>query len=144
MKHFLIFLSLLITQQATAQKYILLDKQMYQAPEYVNTVTSNDKFNGFFPIEKKQIKEFIKTLEEISKMLSTPGFRGEAIQYEVGNVIFIGHAVDVMNEHRFDYVIFTNLNDQKFSMHLCNAKFRNATNAYFLNTWVKYIKNSLR
>jgi hypothetical protein len=32
----------------------------------------------------------------------------------------------------------------KVSMHLVDAKINNENNAYFVNTWIKYIKNTLK
>jgi hypothetical protein len=58
---FLIFL--IGSFAANAQKYALLDKHLVEPIIYTNKVTSNDKFNGFFPVEKKELPQFIKSLK---------------------------------------------------------------------------------
>jgi len=145
MKHFLLLLLFFIAAGTLpAQKYILLDTRIAMPVQSTNSITAADKYNGYFPIEKKNINQFIKALQEISSKLSATEAMGEPKQYEIGCVKFIGVAVPTAKEQRLDYVLTSDCDNLKISMHLCNAKISNASNAYFINTWIKYIKNGIR
>jgi hypothetical protein len=144
MKYFLLFGLMLGAQQLSAQKYVLLDTRIIQPATYSTTITSDDKFNGFFPVEKKNIKPFIKALEEIVKELSSTEALKSVQQFEIGCVKFAGVAVPMAKENRLDYVITSSCDNVKISMHLCDAKISNRSNIYFINTWIKYIKTSVK
>lgn len=144
MKYFLLVTLIFGSLQIKAQKYVLLDKRIAQPVTYSNTVTSADKFNGLFPVERKSLKQFINALEEIAKKLSTYSPLGEAKQYEIGCVKFTGITVPLAKGDRLDYVLISNCDNVKISMHLSDAKISNVNNAYFINTWIKYIKSSIK
>ena len=145
MKFFLLFFILFGSVNCEAQKYALLDEHLAQPVIYSNTVTTTDKFNGFFPVEKKMLPQFINTLEEIeSKLSSKGGPLGEAKQYEVGCAKFSGITVRLASEARLDYVLTSSCDNVKISMHLCDAKISNASNVYFIKTWIKYIQSYLK
>lgn len=127
-----------------AQKYILLDEHISQPVHYSNTVTVTDKVKGFFPVEKKNIGQFIKALEEINHTLSARGHIAEAKQYRVGCVTFTGLSVSLAKEDRLDYVLTADCDNIKINMHLSDAKISNADNAFFISTWIKYIRNSVK
>ena len=124
-----------------AQKYALLDKSLSLPVTYTNTVTSKDKFNGLFPVEKKLLPQFIYALGEIENKLSSKGAVGKAEQYEFGCTEFVGIAVPLTSETRMDYVLTSSCDNVKISMHLCDAKMSNASNIYFIKTWIKYIRS---
>lgn len=145
MKYFvLIALTLATAIHSQGQKYVLLDKRMVQPISYGNTITSADKFNGLFPVEKKFLNQFVKVLEEISKKLSGSGPLEKPKEYEIGCIKFIGNIVPLATGERLDYVITSTCENVKISMHLSDAKLRNASNAYFINTWIKYIKSAVK
>ena len=73
MKFILLLFIFLGSVNCKAQKYALLDKNLAQPVTYTNTVTSKDKFNGLFPVEKKMLPQFINALEEIENKLSSKG-----------------------------------------------------------------------
>lgn len=142
MRYFLLIFFALFIGSSYGQKFALLDKRIAQPIIYTDHVTQIDKFNGFFPVEKKQLPMFLKALGEISKKLSTQGPIGEAKQYQIGCTKFTGLTITLAKGDRLDYVITSNCGDIKISMHLSDAKISNANNAFFINTWIKYIKNS--
>ena len=144
MKLFLLFFILLGSVNCKAQKYALLDENLAQPVTYTNTVTSTDKFNGLFPVEKKMLPQFINALQEIENKLSSKGPLGEAKQYEVGCAKFSGITVRLASEDRMDYVLTSTCDNVKISMHLCDAKISNASNDYFIKTWIKYIQSYLK
>ncbi len=138
MKLFLLLFVFTCSANVKAQKYALLDKRLAQPITYTNKVTSNDQFNGLFPVEKKWLPQFIKDLEEIKNKLSSKG-SFEAKQYTLGCTKFTGVKVSLASEDRLDYVITSNCDGVKISMHLCDAKMTNAGNLFFIKTWIKYI-----
>lgn len=144
MKYFLLFTLIIGSLHIKAQKYVLLDKRIAQPVTYSNTITSADKFNGLFPVEKKTLKQFVATLEDIVKKLSIIGQLGEAKQYEIGCTRFTGLTVPFSKGDRLDYVLISTCDNVRISMHLSDAKITNASNAYFINTWIKYIKDSMK
>ncbi|MEO6220599.1 MAG: hypothetical protein ABIO81_09240 [Ginsengibacter sp.] len=144
MRYFLLVAFSLLLVGVKAQKYALLDKRLAQPVTYTDRVTQTDKFNGLFPVEKKQLPKFIIALQEISKKLSTPGLLGDAKQYQIGCTKFTGLTITLATGDRLDYVITSNCGDIIINMHLSDAKSSNAINAFFIDTWIKYIKSSAK
>lgn len=139
MRYFLILVFSLFLISAKAQKYALLDERLANPVAYADHVTQTDKFNGLFPVEKKLLPQFIKALQEISKKLTTDGPMGYAKQYQIGCTKFKGLTVSSASGDRLDYVITSNCDNLSIAMHLSDAKSSNAANAFFINTWIKYI-----
>jgi len=144
MRFFLPFFIFFLPVCCSAQKYMLLDEHLAQPPTYSNVVTSADKFNDLFPVEKKTVKQFVDALQDIETKLSSKKPLGEAKQYEVGCAKFTGIVVHLASEERLDYVLTSSCDNVKISMHLCDAKISNASNRYFIKTWIKYIQNNLK
>ncbi len=142
MKRFLLSIFTIISFSANAQKFALLDKSLASPITYTDHVTTADKYKKLFPVEKKYLPQFIKDLKEISKNLEATGPKGVAKQYQVGCTKFTGLTVSLASGDRFDYVITSDCNNLKISMHLCDAKYSNANNVFFINTWIKYIEES--
>jgi hypothetical protein len=144
MKVLLLFFLLSGSVNCIAQKYALLDEHLAQPVTYTDKVTPNDKFHDLFPVEKKLLSQFISVLEEIQNKLSSKGPFGEAKQYEVGCAKFTGINVRLVAGERLDYVLTSGCDNVKISMHLCDAKISNASNLYFIKTWIKYIQSNLK
>ncbi|MDQ2718739.1 MAG: hypothetical protein M3Z26_03085 [Bacteroidota bacterium] len=144
MKYFFLITLMFGTSVIYAQKYVLLDKHIAQPITYTNTITPTDKLNDLFPVEKKSLGHFVKALKEIAEKLAKNGHLGEAKQYEIGCTKFTGLTVPLARGDRLDYVITSICNNVKISMHLSDAKITNASNAYFINTWIKYIESSMK
>ncbi|HET7118497.1 MAG TPA: hypothetical protein VFI29_18520 [Hanamia sp.] len=144
MKYIFIVLFGLAAYQSNAQKYILLDKTMSQPAFYSNTISVSEKFNGFFPVGKQEIGRFIEALEEILKRLSSDKITGKAKQYQIGCIRFSGVVIGLSSGDRLDYVLTSTCENVRITMHLSDAKLNNENNAYFINAWIKYIKNALK
>jgi hypothetical protein len=144
MKFFLFFFAFLVSVNCSAQKYALLDQHLAQPVIFTDKITSTDKFNDLFPVEKKMLPQFIDALQEIENKLSTKRPFGKAKQYEVGCAKFTGIAVPLAAEERLDYVLTSTCDNVKISMHLCDAKISNGSNIYFIKTWIKYIQSYIK
>jgi hypothetical protein len=144
MKYIFILIFVCAANASHAQKYILLDKAISQPAFYSNTIPVSGKFKGYFPLEKKDIPKFLSALEEIAQRLSSKKIIGTPKQYVIGCAEFIGHAFPLASGERLDYVLTSSCADIKVSMHLVDAKLGNENNAYFVNTWIKYIKNAIK
>ncbi|MEO8766175.1 MAG: hypothetical protein ABI416_17870 [Ginsengibacter sp.] len=142
MKFFFFLLAFVAGINCKAQKYVLLDEHLAQPISYANIVTSADKFNDLFPVEKKMLKQFTDALREIENKLSSKGPIGEAKQFEIGCSKFTGITVRLVSGERLDYVLTSTCDNVKISMHLCDAKISNASNLYFVKTWIKYIESN--
>jgi len=127
-----------------AQKYVLLDQHMAEPVKYSNTITSADKFNDLFPVEKKLVPEFLKALEEIENKLSSKPPFGKIKDYEIGCIRFTGRAIMLAAGERIDYVITSSCEDVRISMHLSDAKLSNKGNSFFIKTWIQYIKSYVK
>lgn len=127
----------------SAQKYVLLDKHMANKPKFSNSVSSTDKFENYIPIEKKYLPGFVKSLEEIATLLSKNG-KGNAKEYTFGCVKIKGQLVPLQSGNRLDYVITSSCENTNITMHISDAKMANKNNYFFINTWIKYIKNNLK
>jgi hypothetical protein len=141
MKYLLIVVLCLGPVMLHAQKYVLLDKRISRPITTTNEVTSQDKFNGLFPVEKNKLKEFVNALEEIDKLLLANGKGRTAKQFEIGCIQFTGHVVANEKEERLDYVLNSTCDNVFISMHIADGKISNASNSYFIKTWIKYIES---
>lgn len=127
-----------------AQKYVLLDQHMADPVKYSNTITPVDKFNDLFPVEKKLVPEFLKALKEIENKLSSKPPFGKINDYEIGCIRFTGRAIMLAAGERIDYVITSSCDNVKISMHLSDAKLSNKGNAFFIKTWIQYIRSYVK
>jgi hypothetical protein len=144
MKHLLLALSLLISTISYSQKYVLIDKKMSEPLAYTNTVTLQHSYKNFFAVEKDKIKQFLLEVEKISAILTDKKKpKPESLEFNVGKTRFVGIKIPLAAEERLDVVLTTDCDGNKIYMHLSDAKISNANNAFFINTWVKYIRGGL-
>ena len=145
MKYFLLIFFVLINTVCSAQKYALVDKQLSLPVIYANTMTVQDNYKGYFPVEKNKLNEFVVEVEKIGKLLNDPKKpKPETIDFNVGSTTFHGLRVPLATEERMDIVISTDYGVSKTTMHLSDAKLSNAKNAYFINTWLKYLRSYIK
>ncbi len=146
MKHFLYVGFILLSSICSAQKYVLIDKTMSLPITYSNTITTiEDNFKGYFPVEKTKINEFINEIDKIARLLSdSKTKKPEAFKFNIGSTTINGMRVPLAVEERMDVILTTNYGPSKITMHLSDAKLSNASNAYFINTWLKYLRSYLK
>lgn len=145
MKPILILFFVLISSVLSAQKLLLIDKRLTLPLKYSNTFTTQDNLSGYFPVENAVNGKFITEVENIIKLLENKEIKKpDTYNLTVGSTTFQGIRVLLAREERMDIVITTNVNGTKTSMHLCDAKISNASNAFFINTWLRYIKGGLK
>ena len=96
MKYFLLIFFILINTSFSAQKYALVDKQLSLPVIYSNTVTVQDNYKGYFPVEKNRLNEFVTEVEKIGKLLNDPKKpKPETIDFKVGSTTFHGLRVPI-------------------------------------------------
>ena len=144
MKYIFIILFFFAASQCKAQKYILLDEALSRPAIYTNHLTEMGKYKNSFPVELKDIPQFLSVLEKIEKRLSETKIKSKLINYKVGCSEFTGTLFMLANGERIDYIITSTCEGLKIKMHLCDAKISNADNGYFISTWIKYIKSNLK
>jgi hypothetical protein len=145
MKHFLLIFFVIVSTVCSAQKYALVDKQLSLPVIYANTITVQDNYKGYFPVEKNKLNEFVTEVEKIGKLLSDPKQpKPEKMDFSVGSTTFHGLRVPLATEERMDIVITTDYGVSKTTMHLSDAKLSNAKNAFFINTWLKYLHSNIK
>lgn len=145
MKKFLPLLLILISGFCSAQKYVLIDKKMALPVAYTNKVTMEHDFKGLFAVEKKDFTHFLQEVEKISKQLIDKKHpKPENFNFDVGSTHFHGLKVPLSTEERMDVVMTSDCGDTKTSMHLADAKSSNANNAFYINTWLKYIRSYIK
>lgn len=143
MKHLLLSFFVLISSIAYSQKYVLIDKKMTVPVSYTNTVTLEHSYKNLFPVEKDKINEFIAEVEKIGVMLS-PKNKVESFDLYIGTTRFVGVKIPLLKEERLDVVLTSDIDGTKITMHLSDAKISNINNAFFINTWAKYIKGYVK
>jgi hypothetical protein len=144
MKYFFIIFFICAVSVTKAQKYILLDESISEAAIYTNHLSELENYKKFFPLEVKDVPQFLNALNEIAQRLSEKKAKGPAKSYKVGCAQFIGKVFPLASGERIEYVVTSSCEGKSITMHLCDAKLSNADNAYFVNTWIKYIKNSVK
>ena len=144
MKYFLLLTILCVSSATRAQKYILLDEAIAQPAVYTNHLTDLEKYKKFFPVEVKELPQFLEALQKIDDLLNGTNTNTTAINFKVGCAEFKGRAFKLASGTRFDYILTADCEGVKEMMHLCDAKLANANNAYFIRTWIKYIKSNMK
>jgi hypothetical protein len=145
MKHFLIAFLVLISNLCYSQKYALIDKNMVTPISYTNTVTATHNHKNLFVVETDKVKQFISEIEKIAVMLTNSNkAMPETFEIMVGKTRFVGLKVPSTKEERLDVVLTTNCDGLKVFMHISDSKTSNARNAYFINTWIKYIRSYIK
>ncbi|MEO7801541.1 MAG: hypothetical protein ABIR81_06065 [Ginsengibacter sp.] len=145
MKPILLLLFVLSFSILSAQKLLLIDKKITLPLKYTNKFTTQDKIDGYFPIEYASRAKFIDEVEKVLKLLQTKtAKKPETYLVDAGATSFKGIRVPLAEEERMDIVMSTNVDGSKTTMHLCDAKLSNANNAFFITTWVKYIRDNMK
>lgn len=145
MKPTLLLLFILLSSVLSAQKLLLIDKKLTLPLKYTNSFTTQDKLNGYFPVEYGSKIKFIDEVEKILKLLQTKAAKKpETYIVDVGATSFKGMRIPLSEEERMDIIMSTSIDGSKTTMHLCDAKLSNANNAFFITTWLKYIKDNLK
>ena len=145
MKHLLFIFLLLTSAFCYSQKYVLIDKKMILPLSYTNTVTLEHSYKNLFAVEKDKLHQFISEVEKIAAELSdTKKPLPETLNFNVGKTKFFGLKVPLAKENRLDVVLTTDCDGTKISMHLSDAKISNVNNAFFINTWAKYIRGYVK
>jgi len=144
MKYFLLLTILCVSLATHAQKYILLDEAIAQPAVYTNHLTDLEKYKKFFPVEVKELPQFLEVLQKIDDLLNGKNNNTAAINFKAGCADFKGRAFKLASGTRFDYILTADCEGFKKMMHLCDAKLTNANNAYFIRTWIKYIKSNMK
>lgn len=144
MKYLFILLLFVASSAAKAQKYVLLDEAFAQPAVYKEHLTEMEKYKKFFPVMTKDLPRFLNVLQEINSRLSHDKVKGPAKNYKVGCVEFTGKVFPLVSGERIDYVLTSNCDGVNVTMHLCDAQLSNATNAFFIKTWIKYITSTIK
>jgi hypothetical protein len=142
---YIFILVLLCTASATkAQKYILLDEAIAQPAIYTNHLSELEKHKKFFPVEVAHLPDFLEALQKIVNRLDKKNATGTVKNYEAGCAQFTGRIFPLASGEKIEYILTSNCEGIKVTMHLCDAKLTNANNAYFVKTWIKYIKSNIK
>lgn len=140
MKPVYFFIFLFIGLQVSAQPYALLDKNMVMPAKYAKTFSPEDRAKGYFPVEKKDLPQFIATLKKISKDLAAKNRLSSVDNYQVGCVTFAGQLLNLDKGDKIDYIVTSTCAQTNTVLHLVDLKLTKETNLYFIRTWIKYIQ----
>lgn len=105
MKFALLLLIFPCSINCNAQNYAFLDENLVLPRTYTNTVTSQNKFNRLFPVEKQLLPSFIQALQEIKKELASNISEINAKQCQIGCTKFSGIIIALASEVRMDYLL---------------------------------------
>ncbi|MEP6615697.1 MAG: hypothetical protein ABJA57_03925 [Ginsengibacter sp.] len=144
MKLFLLLTLVLSSVLCNAQKYILIDKKMRMPLAYTDNVTVVHSYKGYFAVEKIKVKQVLAEIEKIAQKLSTGNIVDDSFNYKVGRTSFVGLKIPLAKDERYDVVLSTDCGQIKSRMHLSDAKITNSSNAYYIKTWLKYIRENLK
>lgn len=143
-RFFVLFFGLLHTGDLKGQKYVLLDKHLAKPISYTDKITSDDKFNDLFPVERSLLPRFINVLEEIESRLSSKAPIDVLKEYQVGCIKFQGLILRLASEPRIAYTLTSSCDNVNISMHLSEARVSNASNSFFIESWISYVRNSIK
>ena len=143
MKYFFILFFIRVSFAAKAQKYVLLDETISQPAVYTNHLDQMEQHKRFFPVEVKYLPRFLEALQKILNDLNEKKIAA-VNNYSAGCAHFSGRVFPLASGGRIDYVLTADCEGAKVVMHLCDAKLTNANNAYFIKTWIKYIRSNMK
>lgn len=144
MKYFFILVLICTAFITKAQKYMLLDETISQPVVYTNHLSDMEQYKKFFPVEVKYLPQFLEVLQKIVNRLDEMSVTGNIKNYQVGCAQFSGRVFPLASGERIDYILTSDCESIKVVMHLCDAKLTNANNAYFVKTWIKYIRSNIK
>lgn len=144
MKYLFIIVFICNASLGKSQKYVLLDEAISQPAIYTNHLNEMEKYKKFFPVPVKDVPQFLNVLQEIANRLNKNEVTGPAKNYKVGCAQFTGKVFPLASGGRIDYVLTSDCDGVKVTMHLVDARLSNANNAYFVNTWIKYIRSTVK
>jgi hypothetical protein len=144
MKYLFILVFICATSAGKAQKYILLDESISQPAVYIDHLSELNKYKKFFPVEVRDIPQFVSVLQQIAERLKEKKITNVVRNYTVGCAQFTGKAFQLASGERIAYILTSTCDGKKVTMHLCDAKLSNANNAYFVETWIKYIQSNVK
>ena len=110
---------------------------------YTNVVTIKDVYKNLFAIERSRISQFLSALDKIENQLKKKTIP-ESFNFYIGPTRFYGIKIPLKAEERMDVVLSTDCGNEKISMHLCDGKISNASNAFFIKTWAGYIRDNIK
>jgi hypothetical protein len=145
MKFIFLLFSYFNAINSNGQKYVLLDKTMSIPPSYVSTVTIIDEYKNLFAIERIRLPAFLNMMQKLREMLTIKN-QGGLFDFYLGNNIRF-HVIKTTfkkNEERMDVVLTSNCITHDFSMHLCDARFSNSFNLFYMTAWLGYIKDNIK
>jgi hypothetical protein len=145
MKFLKIYLLLIITSIAGSsysQKYALLDKNMIAPFTYSNSVSLQHSYQNLFPVEKDKLSVFVTELEKIVKELNDKKIPN-SYEFNIGATNFKMLKIPLQNEERMDLMLTTTADKASVNMHLVDGKNSNVTNAYYVSTWLRYLKKEM-
>ncbi|MEO8824185.1 MAG: hypothetical protein ABI366_11505 [Ginsengibacter sp.] len=142
---YLFILVLICTAFITkAQKYMLLDETISEPAVYTNNLSEMGKYRKYFPVEVKYLPQFLEVLQKIVNRLDEKSVTGNTKNFQVGCAQFSGRVFPLASGERIDYILTSDCEGIKVVMHLCDAKLTNANNAYFVKTWIKFIRSNIK
>ena len=144
MKYFFLLAFIVVTTTCIGQKYVLMDKKMSMPLSYTDNVTVEHNYKGYFAVEKAKIGEVIAEIEKIVEKLKPGQKPDDSFNFKVGSTSFTGLKIPLAKDERYDVVLTTDCGQIKSFMHLSDAKITNASNAYYIKTWLKYVRNNLK
>ena len=145
MKYFFILAFIGFSFITKAQKYVLLDEAISQPAIYTNHLGELGKYKNFFPVQVKDLPRFLEVLQQIVNRLNDNNKLTDTVKgYRVGCVLFSGRVFPLASGERIDYILTFDCEGIKKTMHLCDAKLTNSNNAYFVKTWIKYIRSNIK
>ncbi len=143
-KYLITCIIILSAIQLPAQKYALIDQSLAQPLKYAHTVTAKEIQDGFIPVESNHLPALIRALELIESDLKNNTQLNSAREFRLGCTIISGETMHQARENRYSYIIRSDCNQLNASYQLCNFKFKNATNAFIVKTWIKYIRAGIK
>lgn len=144
MKYIFILIFLCAVSATKAQKFILLDEAIAQPAVYTDHLSEMGRHKNFFPVETAHLPQFLDVLQKISNRLDEKNVTGSVKNYQAGCALFSGRGFPLASGERIEYILTSDCEGVKVTMHLCDAKLTNANNAYFVKTWIKYIKSNIK
>lgn len=127
-----------------AQEYAFIDQTLSNPVLIKDTVLQSDISKKLFPVEKNELISFKNALAAIQDQLKENNPKTPLVEFKTKSVTIKGRRVHFQDEIRFAYIM--TFKSQKVSAIylLCDAKRKNTTNAFIVNTWVKYLDHNIQ
>lgn len=126
------------------QRYALIDRKLKIPLQLTDTITKEQRDNGFFVVEKQKIDSLIEKLQAIEQRLRrVEKEKIDEVQWSVGATVLTITAIKKSVADRLNVALSTDIGEgHKYKVYIVDGALTNNDNARYLSRLIKYINKA--